>query len=62
LLQKYNLLLPKGAGKKKKQTKIYVIMQLMILRTVGILLPIYVMVRAFTAIQHRRRQQQVSED
>jgi hypothetical protein len=47
---------------KKKQTKIYVIMQLMILRTVGILLPIYVMVRAFTAIQHRRRQQQVSED
>ncbi|KAL9381298.1 hypothetical protein Peur_026955 [Populus x canadensis] len=31
---------------------------LMILRTVGILLPIYVMVRAFTAIQHRRRQQQ----
>jgi type III secretory pathway component EscR len=47
---------------KKKKTKIYVIMQLMILRTVGILLPIYVMVRAFTAIQHRRRQQQVSED
>ncbi|KAJ6861382.1 hypothetical protein NC651_037462 [Populus alba x Populus x berolinensis] len=31
---------------------------LLILRTVGILLPIYVMVRAFTAIQHRRRQQQ----
>jgi len=48
--------------KKNTKTKIYVIMQLMILRTVGILLPIYVMVRAFTAIQHRRRQQQVSED
>ncbi|KAG5247349.1 RING/FYVE/PHD zinc finger superfamily protein [Salix suchowensis] len=30
---------------------------LLILRTVGILLPIYVMVRAFTAIQHRARQQ-----
>jgi len=61
LLEKYNLLIPNGPGKKKK-TKIYVIMQLMMLRTVGILLPIYVMVRAFTAIQHRRRQQQVSED
>ncbi|XP_011021333.1 PREDICTED: uncharacterized protein LOC105123441 [Populus euphratica] len=31
---------------------------LLILRTVGILLPIYVMVRAFTAIQRRRRQQE----
>ncbi|XP_058009311.1 uncharacterized protein LOC110672591 isoform X2 [Hevea brasiliensis] len=30
---------------------------LLILRTIGILLPIYVMVKAFTAIQHRRRQQ-----
>ncbi|CAK7344181.1 unnamed protein product [Dovyalis caffra] len=30
---------------------------LLILRTGGILLPIYVMVRAFTAIQRRRRQQ-----
>ncbi|KAB5516647.1 hypothetical protein DKX38_027295 [Salix brachista] len=31
---------------------------LLILRTVGILVPIYVMVRAFTAIQRRRRRQQ----
>ena len=46
----------------KKKTKSYVIMLLLILRTVGILLPIYFMVRAFIVIQHRRRQQQVSED
>ncbi|KAJ6369635.1 hypothetical protein OIU76_027975 [Salix suchowensis] len=31
---------------------------LLILRTVGILVPIFVMVRAFTAIQRRRRRQQ----
>ncbi|KAF3445264.1 hypothetical protein FNV43_RR14958 [Rhamnella rubrinervis] len=30
---------------------------LLMLRTIGILLPIYIMVRAFTAIQHRRHQQ-----
>ncbi|KAA8547754.1 hypothetical protein F0562_004183 [Nyssa sinensis] len=30
---------------------------LLVLRTVGILLPIYIMVRAFTAIQRRRHQQ-----
>jgi hypothetical protein len=57
--KKLQLGLPNGAGKKKTQPVLY--MQLLILRTVGILLPVYVMVRAFTAIQHRGRQQ-VSED
>ncbi|WCJ25281.1 RING/FYVE/PHD zinc finger superfamily protein [Euphorbia peplus] len=33
------------------------IITLLVLRTVGILLPIYVMVKAFTAIQRRRHQQ-----
>uniref|UniRef100_A0A2P2JYX5 Uncharacterized protein MANES_02G073300 n=2 Tax=Rhizophora mucronata TaxID=61149 RepID=A0A2P2JYX5_RHIMU len=33
------------------------LLMLLILRTVGILLPIYVMVKAFTAIQRRRHQQ-----
>jgi len=46
---------------EKKKTQPVFYMQLLILRTVGILLPVYVMVRAFTAIQHRGRQQ-VSED
>ena len=54
--KKLQLGFPNGAGKKKKTQPVFY-MQLLILRTVGILLPVYVMVRAFTAIQHRGRQQ-----
>lgn len=32
-------------------------LQLMLLRTIGILLPVYIMVKAFHAIQRRRNQQ-----
>lgn len=36
--------------------RVHRVMQLLLLRTIGILLPIYVMVKAFSAVQHRRRQ------
>lgn len=44
-----------GGAKEISKPELY--MQLLVLRTIGILLPIYVMVKAFTAIQRRRHQQ-----
>ncbi|WRX20491.1 Protein of unknown function DUF3675 - like 1 [Theobroma cacao] len=38
------------------------VLQLLMLRTVGILLPIYIMVKAFTAIQRRRHHQLIAYD
>lgn len=44
----------------KNHKLMFCMLQLLILRIVGILLPIYAMVRAFTSIQ-RRRHYQVSD-
>ncbi|XP_059646364.1 uncharacterized protein LOC132292645 isoform X1 [Cornus florida] len=58
LLLRYTLpIIIYGAGEYSMKLFMLLVLQLLVLRTIGILLPICIMVKIFTSIQRRRHQQ-----